>query len=173
MKQTVVFDFDGVIHSYKSGWRGANIIPDPPVPGIGKAITDIREAGYEVVVVSTRCTEPAGYGAVRAWLMDNGIEVDAVLTEKPPAIAYIDDRAICFDGHPEKLLGRIKAFVPWNKSSETNADRIRAMSDEELAELLLDGCRGSKCDDQTQNEWGSVNCFQCRVTWLQQPEKGE
>lgn len=55
----------------------------------------------------------------------------------------------------------------------TNADRIRAMSDEELAELLLDGCRGSKCDDQTQNEWGSVNCFQCRVTWLQQPEKGE
>ena len=51
----------------------------------------------------------------------------------------------------------------------TNADRIRAMSDEELAELLLDGCRGSKCDDQPQNEWGSVNCFQCRVTWLQQP----
>lgn len=132
MKQTVVFDFDGVIHSYKSGWRGANIIPDPPVPGIGKAITDIREAGYEVIVVSTRCAEPAGYEAVRAWLMDNGIEVDAVLMEKPPAIAYIDDRAICFDGHPEKLLGRIKAFVPWNKSSETNADRIRAMSDEEV-----------------------------------------
>ena len=116
-KKTVVFDFDGVIHSYKSGWKGSNIIPDPPVPGIGKAIADIREAGYEVVVVSTRCAEPAGYGAVRAWLMDNGIEVDAVLTYKPPAIAYIDDRAICFDGRTEKLLGRIKAFVPWNKSS--------------------------------------------------------
>ena len=51
----------------------------------------------------------------------------------------------------------------------TNADRIRAMCDEELAELLLDGCRGSKCDDQPQNEWGSVNCFQCRMNWLQQP----
>ena len=51
---------------------------------------------------------------------------------------------------------------------QTNADRIRAMSDEELAELLLDGCRGSKCDDQPQNEWGNVNCFQCRMNWLQQ-----
>ena len=51
----------------------------------------------------------------------------------------------------------------------TNADCIRSMSDEELADLLLDGCRGSKCDDQPQNEFGSVNCFQCRLTWLQQP----
>lgn len=51
----------------------------------------------------------------------------------------------------------------------TNADHIRAMSDEELAKLLLDGCRGSKCDSQTQNEYGSVNCFECRMTWLQQP----
>ena len=56
----------------------------------------------------------------------------------------------------------------------TNADRIRAMSDEELAELLIDGCRGSKCDDQPQNEWGSVNCFQCRIKWLKQPaEEGQ
>ena len=182
MKQTVVFDFDGVIHSYKSGWRGANIIPDPPVPGIGKAITDIREAGYEVVVVSTRCTEPAGYGAVRAWLMDNGIEVDAVLMEKPPAIAYIDDRAICFDGHPEKLLGRIKAFKPWNVSQETNAYRIRSMDDKELAEHLVDigwDChlcaehrrldnesllRGEKCDGK---------CTEHCLEWLQQPPKGE
>ena len=172
MKQTVVFDFDGVIHSYKSGWRGANIIPDPPVPGIGKAITDIREAGYEVVVVSTRCAEPAGHEAVRAWLMDNGIEVDAVLMEKPPAIAYIDDRAICFDGHPEKLLGRIKAFVPWNKSSETNADRIRSMTDEELCKFLdeykfCDICEEG-CDRCTYNG----DCDKRLLEWLQQPPKG-
>ena len=53
----------------------------------------------------------------------------------------------------------------------TNADRIRAMSDEELAKLLLDGCQGSKCDKQPQNEYGSVNCFECRMKWLQQPAK--
>lgn len=115
MKQTVVFDFDGVIHSYTSGWKGVGVIPDPPVPGIKEAIDDIRTAGYEVVVVSTRCADPEGMIAVFQYLKRNGIEVDDVRKEKPPAIVYIDDRAICFDGNPATLLGKIQAFKPWNK----------------------------------------------------------
>lgn len=55
----------------------------------------------------------------------------------------------------------------------TNADRIRAMSDEELAVLLIGGCRGSKCNEQEQNEYGSVNCYQCRLKWLRQPAEEE
>ena len=70
-KKTVVFDFDGVIHSYTSGWKGAEDIPDPPVPGISEAIERIRMAGYRVVVVSTRCYRPEGMGAVRRYLRDN------------------------------------------------------------------------------------------------------
>lgn len=35
---TVSFDFDGVIHSYRSGWKGAAVIPDPPVEGIKEVI---------------------------------------------------------------------------------------------------------------------------------------
>lgn len=50
----------------------------------------------------------------------------------------------------------------------TNADIIRKMTDEELAELLVDGCRGSKCDEQPLNDFGSVNCFECRMKWLKQ-----
>lgn len=115
MKQTVVFDFDGVIHSYTSGWKESGVIPDPPVPGIKEAIDDIRTAGYEVVVVSTRCADPEGMIAVFQYLKRNGIEVDDVRKEKPPAIVYIDDRAICFDGNPATLLGKIQAFKPWNK----------------------------------------------------------
>lgn len=57
------------------------------------------------------------------------------------------------------------------EKTQTNADHIRSMTDEELANLLLDGCRGSKCEDQPENEWGSVNCFQCRMDWLKQPYK--
>lgn len=116
MKKTVVFDFDGVIHSYTSGWKGYDVIPDPPVPGIKEAIAEIRAAGYEVVIVSTRCAMEKGYDAVKAWIRDNGIEVDAVMVKKPPAIVYIDDRALCFDGHSETLLSKIDSFKPWNKA---------------------------------------------------------
>lgn len=115
MKKTVVFDFDGVIHSYTSGWKGATVIPDPPIAGIRGALKEIHEAGYEVVIVSTRCASEEGKEAIERWLFKYGLSqfVDRVCKEKPPAIVYIDDRAICFDGHPENLLRRIDMFRPW------------------------------------------------------------
>lgn len=115
MKKTVVFDFDGVIHSYTSGWHGDTVILDPPVPGIAKAIKEIREAGYKVAVVSTRCATIDGTNAIKNWLSMYDIHVDMVCKEKPPAVVYIDDRAICFDGNASTLLSKIENFKPWNK----------------------------------------------------------
>lgn len=113
MKKTVVFDFDGVIHSYTSGWKGEDVIPDPPVTGIKDSVQQIRNAGYEVVIVSTRCASEKGMKAVKKYLADNEIAVDRVCKEKPPAIVYIDDRAICFDGKSDELLKKIEQFKPW------------------------------------------------------------
>lgn len=112
--KTVVFDFDGVIHSYMSGWKGADVIPDPPVNGIKEAIDKFIENGYEVVVVSTRCTTFDGLEAVKDYLKTYGIKAK-VMAEKPPAVCYIDDRAVCFDGHPEKLFDIVDNFKPWNR----------------------------------------------------------
>lgn len=117
MKQTVVFDFDGVIHSYTSGWQGPTTISDPPVLGVREAIAGIRSAGYEVVVVSTRCATLDGLNAIKGYLDRYDIVVDNIQMEKPPAMVYIDDRAICFDGNPSTLLNKIMAFKPWNKSN--------------------------------------------------------
>lgn len=111
---TVVFDFDGVIHSYVSGWKGVDIIEDPPVPGIKEAISDMRAAGYKVIVCSSRCLNIGGQEAVEKYLQDNEIIVDGVTGAKVPAIVYIDDRAICFNGHPETLLEKVKSFKTWN-----------------------------------------------------------
>lgn len=125
-RKTVVFDFDGVIHSYISGWRGETVIPDPPVLGIDKALQSLRDAGYEVVIVSTRCATQEGVDAINFWLYRNGLAqyVDRVCKEKPPAIVYIDDRAICFDGNPYTLINKVKNFKTWyqrrNKNGETN-----------------------------------------------------
>ncbi|MBP2656113.1 MAG: hypothetical protein H6Q73_3682 [Firmicutes bacterium] len=113
-KQTVIFDFDGVIHSYSSRWKGATIIPDRPVPGIKEAIAEIRQH-YRVVVVSSRCYYDGGIEAIRKWLTEEDIIVDDVTGEKPPAVVIIDDRAITFDGNPKGLLDKIKVFKPWNK----------------------------------------------------------
>lgn len=118
MSKTVVFDFDGVIHSYISGWQGIDVIPDEPVDGIRDVIENIRKAGYEVVVVSTRCNEENGKYAVCEWLAKYDIHVDDVMKEKPPAIVYIDDRAICFDGDTKTLLDKINNFTPWYKKDD-------------------------------------------------------
>lgn len=54
----------------------------------------------------------------------------------------------------------------------TNADRIRAMSDEELA-VFLESSRGCPSDDDC--EYGvhatPENCIKHWATWLQQPAK--
>lgn len=109
----VVVDFDGVINSYATGWQGVTVIPDPPVPGIREAILDIMDAGYRVVVVSTRCAEPEGLKAVKEYLKKHDIVVSDVMAEKPPAICYVDDRAICFDGDASSLLYKVMHFKPW------------------------------------------------------------
>ena len=66
-----------------------------------------------MVVVSTRCRSFGGQYAISKWLRENRIEVDNISAEKPPAVCYIDDRALTFDGHPETLLERIVNFQPW------------------------------------------------------------
>ncbi|KYZ77872.1 hypothetical protein AXX12_17590 [Anaerosporomusa subterranea] len=118
-KPTVIFDFDGVINSYVSGWTGADNTPDPPVEGIREAIAQIRHY-YRVVVVSSRCYQPGGIEAIRAWLDKYDIAVDDVTDEKPPAKVLVDDRAILFDGNATVLLDKINTFQPWTKRNKSN-----------------------------------------------------
>lgn len=119
-KQTVVFDFDGVIHSYKSGWQGIDCIPDEPVEGIRDELKRIHDAGYEVAVVSTRCKVQEGMWAINDYLNKHDMLqfVDKICKEKPPAIVYIDDRAIRFDGNPKGLLEQIQSFKPWYQEEQ-------------------------------------------------------
>lgn len=109
----ICFDFDGVIHSYSSGWLGIDIIPDKPVEGIKEEIQRIRDSGYKVHVFSARCREEKGVAAITKYLDKHNIVVDEVSKNKPPAIVSIDDRVICFDGEVEGLKEKIDNFIPW------------------------------------------------------------
>jgi hypothetical protein len=108
-RRTVCLDFDGVLHLYRSAWRGEAIIPDPPIHGTAQAVARLREQ-YRVVVHSTRCRTPEGRAAVAAWLREHAIEVDEVCEHKPPALVYVDDRAIRFRGDWDQLMTEIREF---------------------------------------------------------------
>lgn len=144
MNKTVVFDFDGVINSYKSGWTDVDHLPDEPVEGIKEAIEEIREAGYLVIVSSARANDTAGYLAIVQYLQKYGIEVNGVTDQKPPAIAYIDDRAICFDGNPKTLLSKVESFTPWylKESNPSTYDRLMAELTDKM--VMLYGPKGSE-----------------------------
>ena len=122
MKSILCVDFDGVIHSYSSGWKGASVIPDPPVPGaldfLERAISHFRVAVY-----STRSNIPGDLEAMQIWLYDEAKKVHQDLhwiafiewpTVKPPAFVTIDDRAICFTGTWPSMK-TLTDFKPWNK----------------------------------------------------------
>ena len=118
---TVCFDFDGVIHSYVSGFLGDESIPDPPVPGIKEVIDRLREAGYSVVVLSSRSATHEGRVAMRRWFEYWGITVDDICSKKPPARCYVDDRAVPFNGDTSGLFETIDSFEPWWKKLPENA----------------------------------------------------
>jgi len=128
-KPILCLDFDGVLHSYSSGWQGADVIADPPVDGAVDFIWSALDH-FTVAIYSTRSESYTGRLAMKRWLIEqmrehwqrNGVEpVDADKineiqwpSTKPPAFLTIDDRALTFDGTwPE--VEALKAFKPWNK----------------------------------------------------------
>jgi hypothetical protein len=116
--KTIVVDFDGVVHAYTSGWKGATVIPDPPVAG---AIAWLTEAvgRFHVAILSARSREKGGVEAMREWLAKAGLDA-AVLDKiawpraKIPAHIYIDDRGWRFEG-TFPALDELEEFEPWHK----------------------------------------------------------
>ena len=70
---------------------------------------------YKVVIVSSRAETVEGRLAIRNYLKKYNIEVDGIDCRKPPAIVYIDDRAICFNGDTTNLAEQVRNFKPWTK----------------------------------------------------------
>lgn len=124
-KPILCVDFDGVIHSYDSGWQGADVIADGVVPGAMRFLHDAT-MHFDVCIYSSRSSQQGGERAMREaiirWrderakeegLSSNFMPSLRFVSEKPAAFLTIDDRAICFDGtfpDAESLL----TFKPWN-----------------------------------------------------------
>lgn len=131
-KPILCLDFDGVLHSYSSGWKGADVIPDPPTDGAMRFIWDAADH-FTIAIFSSRSRQTGGHHAMLRWLEKHFREhwasdrtrADDILAEiqwpmeKPPAMITIDDRALTFNGQwadydPKNLL----RFQPWNKRED-------------------------------------------------------
>lgn len=117
-RETICVDFDGVIHSYGSGWLGGTVIPDPPVPGAIDWLVQVDER-YEIAIFSTRTIEAGAVDAMREYLRAHGlppaiIERIQFPRSKPPARIYLDDRGWRFEG-TFPSLEEIRSFRPWSQ----------------------------------------------------------
>jgi hypothetical protein len=125
-QRILVLDFDGVLHSYVSGWKGYSVIPDPPVEGAMEFIERAQDSGFTVAIYSSRSRSFWGRMAMKRWVnghlvsrLGNGFGDDAYARIswpwfKPSAFVAIDDRAITFTGNWPSI-DVLKAFKPWNK----------------------------------------------------------
>ena len=62
------------------------------------------------------------------------------------------------------------SFCEYRRKKQTNADKIRSMTDEELAELLSEPCECSvDPEEDGYRECGNKLCIEYLLNWLQQP----
>src|SRR5215468_641319 len=140
-KKILCLDFDGVIHSYVSGWQGADVIPDPPVEG---ALDFLEEAhaAFQVYIYSARSHQIGGIQAMQVWLIQayetrHTAKYDEPTddirdsirqfvcdrlkwpTFKPSAFVTLDDRVIRFEGPKSwPAIPDLLAFQTWMQRDE-------------------------------------------------------
>lgn len=124
-KPILCVDFDGVIHSYDSGWQGADVVSDPLVPGAIAFLLSALER-FDVCIYSSRTSQPGGLKAMKDYLQreagqtwydspaGSGLENVRFPEQKPAAFLTLDDRAVCFDGRWPSVEA-LALFKPWNK----------------------------------------------------------
>lgn len=104
IKKTICVDFDGVLNEYDDYEEGDL---GEPLTGSKEFIKELRKK-YKVVILTSRQKEQ-----VNRWLRRNGFPSIKVTNRKVPAVAYIDDRAIQFNGNYKKVISRLKNFKPY------------------------------------------------------------
>jgi hypothetical protein len=103
--KTVCLDFDGVMNTY-DGWKGEDELFEPK-EGIKEFLDELKKEFGNIFIHTTRDDLK-----VTMWLMKHGFEDYGiqVWNKKPPAILYIDDRGLKFNGDFKETLEQIKDF---------------------------------------------------------------
>ena len=103
----VCVDLDGVLNMY-DGWKGEGHFAGPR-PGAVEFLQELNRQGYDVAIFTSR--DPS---RTWSWLDKHHMSayVETVF-QKLPAMAYVDDRAVRFDGDFQLALGEIQRKPHW------------------------------------------------------------
>ena len=107
-ERTIAIDFDGVVHRYSKGYQGLQNAYDPPTEGTQEALDFFKEAGYRLIIVSSRPVQP-----IKDWLLKYNMAhyFDDVSNIKHPALYYIDDHAIRFPKESPDAWSKVVGMI--------------------------------------------------------------
>ena len=110
-KRTIAVDFDGVLNNYV-GYDPHNLFT--PREGCEDFLKELY-VEFDIIIFSTRESSH-----IDKWLKRYHLDkyITKVTNKKPPAVAYIDDRAVRFDGNYDDCLRNLKIKAYWQKGDE-------------------------------------------------------
>lgn len=114
--KTVVFDFDGVIHKYREGWKDGSIYDEIDLEVL-RYMRELMKKGIAIAIVSTRDSlqisrklngmlEGLYFEREKDIKFFNSTEYVAVTNQKIAATLYIDDRGFRYSN-----LEDLKSFM--------------------------------------------------------------
>ncbi|MFA5153784.1 MAG: hypothetical protein WC554_14580 [Clostridia bacterium] len=119
-RKTIYVDFNGVLDMYK-GWKGSGHTY-PMRPGTFEFLTKLHKMGYTIFVFTA-----ADIAKVKQWLTRNGLAdlIEDVTDKKGPALVYLDDRAVQFNGDYYDALDQILNFkTHWEDKDNVEGGKV-------------------------------------------------
>jgi hypothetical protein len=101
--KVLAVDWDGTLAEYGT---------EKLLPGAAKALTELIEKGWRVLVFTSRQDRlPLMRALAQADVLLTSVQIE---TRKPDARVYLDDRALEFNGSWDEVASKVEHFRPWH-----------------------------------------------------------